>query len=111
MGRLRGLVAVMKAYVPGGLHWPLPPLAIASVLLLGVALLVAAIVVRRKSVLCVALVWNTAIVIAFMSPFNRHVFHLATHRTSVVVNALAGVAWLSLSTFAVIHWFHRDPVR
>ena len=82
---------------------------VGAVLFAGAALLVAAIVSRRKFgsrfathlLLLVAAVWNGAIVFTFMSPHNRHVFHLATHRTSVVVNAIAGIAWLSLCVVSV----------
>jgi ABC-type Na+ efflux pump permease subunit len=84
--------------------WPPSMLVVGAVLLIGVALLVSAIALRRKYgsrivatlMLVVAALWNGAIVFAFMSPHNRHVFHLSTHRSSVVVNAIVGIAWLSV---------------
>jgi hypothetical protein len=92
-------------------------LLIAAVLLIGGVLLIAAIALRRKYgsrivatlILLLAALWNGAIVFAFMSPHNRHVFHLATHRTSVMVNATIGVVWLSLCVLGVIKWFFRSP--
>src|SRR5205823_11844750 len=66
--------------------WPLPIGLIAAVLFIGAALLFGAIAVRRQSitlgaiVLLFAALWNAGIVFAFMSPHNRHVFHLATHQ-------------------------------
>ena len=89
------------------LHWPPSILAVAVVLLIGGVLLIAAIAMRRKYatvatlVLLFAALWNGALVFAFMSPHNRHVFHLATHRSSVVVNAIVGIAWLSLCVVSV----------
>ena len=104
------------------IHWPPSILAVAVVFLIGGALVVAAIAMRRKYrskagaivatlFLLLAALWNGAIVLAFMSPHNRHVFHLATHRTSVFVNAVVGIVWLSLCVFCVVKWFHRSCVR
>ena len=83
-------------------------LAIAGVLFIGIALLAGAIALRRQSAviaatiaLLLAAIWNAAIVFAFMSPRNRHVFHLSTHRDSVVFNAIVGIAWLVLCVLAV----------
>lgn len=94
---------------------------IAAVLLMGGALLIVSIVVSRTYesskrsfaaglLLLMAAVWNGGIVFAFMSPRNRHVFHLSTHRTSVVVNAAIGMLWLSLCVFSVFKWFRRSGV-
>jgi hypothetical protein len=92
------------------------------VLLIGGALLLAAIAMRRKYgsatgasaaifVLLLAALWNGGIVFAFMSPHNRHVFHLATHRASVIVNAAVGILWLLLSVFCAVKWFRRPKSR
>lgn len=89
---------------------------IAAVLLIGATLMTVSIAMRRTStsskgsiaavlLLLMAAVWNGAIVFAFSSPHNRHVFHLATHRSSVIVNAAIGVIWFSLCVFAAIRWF------
>jgi hypothetical protein len=96
--------------------WPPSMIVVAAALLIGVALLVSAIALRRKYgsrigaalMLLLAALWNGAIVFAFMSPHNRHVFHLSTHRTSVLVNAIVGIAWLSLCVLSVIKWFRRS---
>ena len=98
MSQFRGLV-----------QWPPSMLLVATVLFIGIALLISAIAARRKLasrivanvLLLAAVLWNGAIVFAFMSPHNRHVFHLATHRSSVVVNAIVGIAWLSLCVVSV----------
>jgi hypothetical protein len=100
----------------GRLHGPLPLGVIAAVLLVGAGLLFAAIVIRRRFsstagtiaanvVLLLAALWNGGIVFAFMSPHNRHVFHLATHHASVVVNAAIGVVWLVACLFAIAKWW------
>jgi hypothetical protein len=102
--------------IPPGFHWPPPIGAIVLLLLIGAALLIMAIVIRRKSssslpalvVLMFAVLWNAAIVFLFMSPHNRHVFHLSTHRISVVVNALIGIVWCSLCVFTVLRWFRAQ---
>jgi hypothetical protein len=92
-------------------HWPLPIGLISAVLFIGAALIFAAIAVRRKSaiagdiVLLLAAVWNAGIVFAFMSPHNRHVFHLATHRESVNVNAVIGVFWLIACVVCLMKWY------
>ena len=52
-----------------------------------------------------AVLWNGAIVFAFMSPYNRHVIHLGTHRSSVLVNALIGVVWLVAGAFCTVRWY------
>lgn len=99
----------------GRVPWP-PPIALtAAVLLIGAALLFAAIVIRRKFgaaigtvALLLAALWNAGIVFVFMSPHNRHVFHLATHRESVIVNAAIGVVWLLLCVVAVAKWFRGE---
>src|SRR5205814_10107168 len=81
----------------------------------GAACLVVAIAVRRQSrtlgaiVLLFAALWNAGIVFAFMSPHTRHVFHLATHQKSVVVNAAIGVVWLVACVFSVLKWFRSAP--
>ena len=98
-------------------HWPLPPGLISAVLLIGAVLIFAAIAIRRKSsiagdiVLLLAAVWNAGIVFAFMSPHNRHVFQLATHRESVIVNAAIGVLWLLACVFCLMKWYLRSPAR
>ena len=87
-----------------------------AVLLIGGTLLIVSMAMRRTStsskgsiaanlLLLMAAVWNGAIVFAFTSPHTRHVFHLATHRSSVIVNAAIGVVWLSLFVFGVVKWF------
>jgi len=102
----------------GRIHWPPPILAVAVVLLIGAGLLFAAIAMRRKSrstigataaalVLLLAAFWNGAIVFVFMSPHNRHVFHLATHRASVLANAAIGIVWLSACVFCAVKWYRR----
>lgn len=107
--------------LPGHVHWPPPILLIAAVLLIGAVLLTLSIAMRRTSgspnisiaaslLLLMAAIWNGAIVFAFMSPRNRHVFHLATHRTSVFVNAAVGAIWFSLCVLCVIKWFYRSNV-
>ena len=89
---------------------------IAAVLLIGATLMTVSIATRRTSnsskgsiaaalLLLIAAVWNGAIVFAFSSPHNRHVFHLATHRSSVIVNAAIGVIWFSLCVFAALRWY------
>ena len=94
-------------------HWPLPIGLVAAVLLIGAALIFAAIAIRRKSaiagdiVLLLAAIWNAGIVFAFMSPHNRHVFHLATHRESVIVNAVIGIVWLVACVFCIAKWYRR----
>jgi len=99
------------------LHWPPSILAVAVVLLIGGVLLIAAIAMRRKYatvatlVLLFAALWNGALVFAFMSPHNRHVFHLSTHRESVFVNAAVGIVWFSPCVFCVAKWFHGSTVR
>ena len=106
----------------GYIHWPPPILLVAAVLLIGGALLIAAIAIRRKYgsdtaaiaatvLLLLAAIWNGAIVFAFMSPHNRHVFHLATHRASVFFNATVGSLWLTLCVASAIKWFHRSSAR
>lgn len=105
----------MRPTIPWHGHWPPPPFAIAAVLVAGGALLFAAIVIQRKSLsttvatiaLLIAALWNGAIVFAFMSPHNRHVFHLATHRGSVILNAALGIVWLFLCACSVHAWFRR----
>jgi hypothetical protein len=83
-------------------------------LFIGAALIFAAIAVRRKSaiagdvVLLLAAVWNAGIVFAFMSPHNRHVFHLSTHRESVIVNAAIGVLWLLACVVCLLKWYRRS---
>jgi len=107
--------------LPGHLRWPPSMLLIAAVLLVGGFLLTAAIAMRRTNgsskgasaadlLLLMAAVWNGGIVFVFMSPHNRHVFHLATHRTSVFINAAVGVVWLSLCVFSVVKWFRPSSV-
>ena len=97
------------------LHWPLPISLIGGVLLIGAALIFAAIAVRRKSaiagdiVLLLAAIWNAGIVFAFMSPHNRHVFHLTTHRESVIVNGAIGIVWLVACVFCIVKWYRRQP--
>lgn len=82
----------------------------------------AAIAMRRKYgsnaaaiaaalLLLLAALWNGAIVFAFMSPHNRHVFHLATHRASVIFNATVGIVWLLLCLLSVSKWFHRSSAQ
>jgi ABC-type Na+ efflux pump permease subunit len=104
------------------IHWPPSILAVAVVFLIGGTLLLAAIAIRRKYrsatgataatlVLLLAVLWNGAIVLAFMSPHNRHVIHLATHRASVFTNAAVGIVWLSLCVFCAVKWFHRASAR
>src|SRR5437867_10084833 len=106
-------------FLRGRIHWPPPILAVAGVLLVGAALLFAAIAMRRKSrstigasaaalVLVLAALWNGAIVFLFMSPHNRHVFHLATHRASVIVNAAVGIVWLAMCVFCAVKWYRRE---
>ena len=98
------------------IEWPLPVPAVAGILLVGAALLLGAILMRRKQAfpganalanltLFVAALWNAAIVFAFMSPYNRHVFHLGTHRSSVIVNAVIGIAWLATAVFSALRWY------
>ena len=96
--------------------WPPSTLAIATVLLIGAALVLCAIALRRRDkwslsniTLALAALWNAAIVFAFMSPRNRHVFHLATHRSSVIVNAAIGLTWLALCLWWLRKW-HRPRV-
>lgn len=112
----------MRLSLPVLVHWPPSMFLIATVLLIGGALLTTSIAVRRTSgspisataagvLLLMAAVWNGAIVFAFTSPHNRHVFHLATHRTSVLVNMAIGAGWLSLCVFSVVKWFHCSSVR
>ena len=106
----------------GRIHWPPPILAVAVVLLIGGALLLAAIALRRRYgsatgataatlMLVLAALWNGAIVFAFMSPHNRHVIHLTTHRASVLGNAAVGIVWLTLCVFCAVKWFHRPKGR
>ena len=103
------------------IHWPPSPAVIAVVLITGCTLLIVSILLRRRAassagrfaaavLLVLAAVWNGAIVFAFMSPHNRHVLHLATHRESVVVNAAIGVVWFGAAAFAVVKWFHRTAI-
>ena len=105
-------------FLRGRVHWPPPILAVAAVLLVGGALLFAAIAMRRKLrskigataatfMLLLAALWSGAIVFLFMSPHNRHVFHLATHRASVIVNAAVGIVWLAMCAFCVVKWYRR----
>jgi hypothetical protein len=107
--------------LPVHVRWPPSVLLIAAMLLIGGALLTAAIATRRTYgsangataadlLLLMAAVWNAAIVFAFLSPHNRHVFHLATHRASVFINAAVGVVWLSLCVFSVVKWFRPSSV-
>ncbi len=104
----------MPLFLRGRVHWPLPIGLIAAVLVVGAALLYAAIAIRRKSaiggavVLVPAIVWNAGIVVAFMSPHNRHVFHLATHHQSVIVNAVVGALWLLACVFCLIKWYRAS---
>ena len=85
------------------------------VLTIGAALLIVAIVMRRSRMppvlahlmLFLAGLWNAAIVFVFMSPHNRHVFHMATHRSSVVVNAAIGLMWLAACVFCAWKWYRR----
>jgi len=104
------------------IDWPPSILGIVVVLLIGGALLLAAIAIRRKRgsatgataatlVLLLAALWNGAIVLAFMSPHNRHVIHLATHRASLFANAAVGIVWLTLCVFCAVKWFHRASAR
>jgi hypothetical protein len=104
------------------IDWPPSILAILVVLLIGGALLLTAIAIRRKYgsaagataatlVLLLAVLWNGAIVLAFMSPHNRHVMHLATHRASLFANAAVGIVWLSLCVFCAVKWFHHARAR
>jgi len=109
----------IPSFLRGHIHWPPPVLAVAAVLLIGAALLFTAIAMRRKSrstigasaaalVLVLAALWNGAIVFLFMSPHNRHVFHLATHRASVIVNAAVGIVWLAMCVFCAVKWYRRE---
>lgn len=106
----------MRLSLPGHFHWPPSMFLMTAVLLTGATLLILSIAMRRTAVsskgsiaaellLLIAAVWNAGIVFAFTSPRNRHVFHLATHRSSVVVNAAIGTLWLSLCVFSVVKWF------
>jgi hypothetical protein len=97
-------------------HIPWPPsvFTVTLVLAIGAVLLLSAIAVRRSgrsllasAILSVAALWNAAIVVAFMSPRNRHVFHLATHRSSVIVNAAIGIAWLAVCVLCTLKWYRR----
>jgi drug/metabolite transporter (DMT)-like permease len=112
----------MAMNLRGHIHWPPSMFLVAAVLLIGGALLIAAIAIRRKYrsdtaaipailLLLLAAIWNGAIFFAFMSPHNRHVFHLATHRASVFFNAIVGSVWLSLCVASAIKWFHRSSAR
>ena len=94
---------------------------ISTVLAIGVILLMIAIAIRRTSIstigvvaatsiLAAAALWNAGIIFAFMSPRNRHVFHLSTHRSSVIVNAAIGIVWLSLCVVSVAKWFRSTTV-
>jgi hypothetical protein len=94
----------MSLNLRGYVHWP-TPLEFLVILLIGGALLLAAIAIRRKYasrtattvsilVLVLAGLWNGTIFLAFLSPHNRHVMHLATHRASVIANAVVGFIWL-----------------
>ena len=81
---------------------------IATVLIIGVALLIIAIRSRSTLALLIASVWNAGIVFSFMSPHNFHVFHLRTHRMSVIVNAAIGIAWLIACVISVRMRFRRE---
>lgn len=92
---------------------------ILTVFFIGAALLAASIAIRRMSrvshtsaaayaLLVAATAWNAVIVFAFLSPHNRHVLHLATHRTSVLANGAIGIVWFSLCVVSAVKWFRSN---
>jgi len=95
-----------------------PPSPFALVLLFGVGavLVILALVARRnlKSRMGLALIaivvasaafWNLLLVLFFVYPHNHHVIYLASHRASLIANAVVGVIWFTAIIIAFSRWW------